>query len=161
MTDWTVVCSVLGLALGLAGVVLGACIWTRGEPAGADADDAAHDRAIDAAEHALNDRARRMSLSTDQFEAMTHCPSCGAYGPHLMREPRRVSVSDIEAWERRRREFFDRKREDVQTWTVAAWGGGSVRTITDAPTFREPRPVDETEHTTIRICECGKEWGQK
>ncbi|MBM4549354.1 hypothetical protein GS445_06570 [Rhodococcus hoagii] len=100
-------------------------------------------------------------LATDQFEAMTYCPSCGAYGPHLMREPRRVSVSDIEAWERRRREFFDRKREDVQTWTVAAWGGGSVRTITDAPTFREPRPVDETEHTTIRICECGKEWGQK
>ncbi|NKS02666.1 hypothetical protein GS528_17065 [Rhodococcus hoagii] len=71
MTDWTVVCSVLGLALGLAGVVLGACIWTRGESANIDADDAVHDRDIDAAESALSDRALRMSLATDQFEAIT------------------------------------------------------------------------------------------
>ncbi|NKV19213.1 hypothetical protein GS913_06455 [Rhodococcus hoagii] len=166
MSDWTVACSVLGLALGLAGVVLGACIWTRGEPAGVDADDAAHDRAIDAAEQALNDRARRMSLSTDQFEAMTHCPSCGAYGPHLMREPRRVSAADIEAWERRRREFFDQKRAEyggkfeVQA-VIRNFGGDAVRTITNAPTFREPKPVDESEYVTIRVCECGKEWGQK
>ncbi|NKV70848.1 hypothetical protein GS941_20905 [Rhodococcus hoagii] len=131
-----------------------------------DAADAAHDRAIDAAEQALNDRARRMSLSTDQFEAMTHCPSCGAYGPHLMREPRRVSAADIEAWERRRREFFDQKRAEyggkfeVQA-VIRNFGGDAVRTITNAPTFREPKPVDESEYVTIRVCECGKEWGQK
>ncbi|NKW62325.1 hypothetical protein GS931_21550 [Rhodococcus hoagii] len=64
MTDWTVVCSVLGLALGLAGVVLGACIWTRGESANIDADDAVHDRDIDAAESALSDRALRMGRGT-------------------------------------------------------------------------------------------------
>lgn len=100
-------------------------------------------------------------LATDQFEALTHCPGCGTYGPHLMREPRRIAAADIEAWERRRREFFDQKRDDVQTLTVSAWGGGTVRTITAAPTFREPKPIDETEYATIRICECGKEWGQK
>ncbi|MBM4603167.1 hypothetical protein GS575_09485 [Rhodococcus hoagii] len=99
-------------------------------------------------------------LATDQFEAMTYCPSCGAYGPHLMREPRRESAADIEAWERRRREFFDRKLDDIRTMTVASWGGGTVRTITDTLNFREPQPFDESEYTTIRVCECGTQWGQ-
>ncbi|NKR30670.1 hypothetical protein GS538_11875 [Rhodococcus hoagii] len=162
MTDWTVVCSVLGLALGLAGVALGACIWTRGESTDIDAADAARERAIDAAEHALNDRARRMSLSTDQFEAMTHCPSCGAYGPHLMREPRRATAADMKAWEARHAEFLDEHRDEIERVELRSWGSrGPVRVIDCGPTFREPRPIDETEFVTIRICECGKEWGQK
>ncbi|MBM4653849.1 hypothetical protein GS462_26540 [Rhodococcus hoagii] len=102
-------------------------------------------------------------LATDQFEALTHCPGCGTYGPHLMREPRCVDAADIEAWERRRREFLDQKRGriEVEAQTIGMWGGGSLRTITNLPVFKEPRPLDETEYATIRICECGKEWGQK
>lgn len=104
--------------------------------------------------------ANSCTLATEQFEALTHCPGCGTYGPHLMREPRHIEWADIEAWERRRQAFFDRKRDDIQTMTVASWGGGTVRTITNTPNFREPRPFDESEYTTIRVCECGTQWGQ-
>lgn len=102
-----------------------------------------------------------MSLSTDQFEAMTHCPACGAYGPHLMREPKRASAADVKAWEARHAEFLDEHRDEIEQVEIRSFGGGVVRTVDYGPTFREPRPVDESEYMTIRVCECGKEWGQK
>lgn len=67
---------------------------------------AAYDRAV-ANARALGERARRASLATDEFEALTHCPSCGTYGPHLMREPRRASTADVKAWEAQYGEFLD------------------------------------------------------
>ncbi|NKS02665.1 hypothetical protein GS528_17060 [Rhodococcus hoagii] len=79
-----------------------------------------------------------------------------------MREPRRIAAADIEAWERRRREFFDQKRATFTERTAfTAWGQGFAREVVHVPTFREPKPIDEAEYATIRICECGKEWGQK
>ncbi|NKT99807.1 hypothetical protein GS917_25155 [Rhodococcus hoagii] len=120
---------------------------------------AAYDRAV-ANAHPLDERARRAALATDQFEAMTHCPECGAYGPHLMREPRRASTADVKAWEARYAEFLE-CRDEVERIELRSFGGGLERTAYCGPTFRERRPIDESEYSTIRICECGKEWGQK
>jgi hypothetical protein len=114
------------------------------------------------------DQDRNRVLATDQFEARTHCPSCGAYELHAMRWPKPApSAAEVEAWEVRRREFFEDKRGEIARATeridIMSFGYiNPIRTITNAPTFREPKPdASEAEYTTIRICECGHEWGQK
>ncbi|EOM77920.1 hypothetical protein Rrhod_0729 [Rhodococcus rhodnii LMG 5362] len=101
-------------------------------------------------------------LASDRFEAWTHCPSCGAYAAHLMREPRRATAADIEAWRRRRHEFYESATgADWEQVEIRSFGGGLIRTTSGPPVFREPRPIDEGDYETIRICECGEEWGQR
>lgn len=83
---------------------------------------------------------------SQRFTAWARCPSCERIDCHQIRPPRPApSAADLAAWRRKRRVC------EVQQWGATR----PVRTIYDPP-----RPVDESPFEVIRICECGREWGQ-
>lgn len=89
----------------------------------------------------------RTLLATDRFEAWTHCPSCGEFDCHAMREPLPWDPADWRTWSRGRADWLERHQS---TTTITVWNEYPVA-----------EPVNETRFATIRICKCGKEWGQK
>ncbi|MBT9295348.1 hypothetical protein KKP62_10275 [Rhodococcus sp. GOMB7] len=97
-------------------------------------------------------------LATDQFEAWTHCPSCGEFDCHAMREPLPWIRQDWLAWNSGRTAWIER---NTWTQTITSWGGHTSKVIDSAPEYPIAEPVNETRFATIRICKCGKEWGQK
>lgn len=72
----------------------------------------------------------------ERFEAWCHCPSCGRLDCHLIREP-----SDYEP-------------QLVASFVVELWGVLEPvrRDVFDA--------VDERRFEVVRMCKCGREWGQ-
>ncbi|MCZ9631331.1 hypothetical protein [Rhodococcus sp. BH5] len=107
---------------------------------------------------ALTGRKLEPELATDQFEAWTHCPSCGEFDCHAMREPLPWIRQDWLAWNSGRTAWIER---NTWTQTITSWGGHTSRVIDSAPEYPIAEPVNETRFATIRICKCGKEWGQK
>lgn len=97
-------------------------------------------------------------LATDLFEAWTHCPSCGEFDCHAMREPLPWDPADWRAWSRGRADWLERHQS---TTTITVWNGYSSRAVDRTPEYPVTEPVNETRFATIRICKCGKEWGQK
>lgn len=99
------------------------------------------------------------ALATDQFEAWTHCPGCGQFDTHRMREPR---PEVWKKWSRGRAKWLEQQKSSRDSQTVLKnFGGGTLRVIDEAPRYPVREPVHESEYATIRICKCGKEWGQK
>ncbi len=107
---------------------------------------------------ALTGRKLEPELATDQFEAWTHCPSCGEFDCHAMREPLPWDPADWRTWSRGRADWLERHQS---TTTITAWGGHTSRWVDSTPEYPIAEPVNETRFATIRICKCGKEWGQK
>lgn len=100
----------------------------------------------------------RTLLATDRFEAWTHCPSCGEFDCHAMREPLPWNREDWLAWNSGRTAWIER---NTWTQTITSWGGHTSKVIDSAPEYPIAEPVNETQFATVRICKCGKEWGQK
>lgn len=98
------------------------------------------------------------SFATDLFEAWTHCPSCGEFDCHAMRGPLPWDPADWRTWSRGRADWLERHQS---TTTITAWGGHTFRWVDSTPEYPIAEPVNETRFATIRICKCGKEWGQK
>lgn len=99
------------------------------------------------------------SFATDLFEAWTHCPSCGEFDCHAMRE---TNPDAWKKWSAGRAKWLER-REDLprQRLELRKFGGSVVRVIDETPSYPVREPLHESEYATIRICKCGKEWGQK
>lgn len=99
------------------------------------------------------------ALATDQFEAWTHCPKCGEFDCHAMREPLPWDPADWRTWSRGRADWLERHQS---TTTITAWSAGhAYKRFDSTPEYPIAEPVNETRFATIRICKCGKEWGQK
>ncbi|WP_032376706.1 hypothetical protein [Rhodococcoides fascians] len=75
---------------------------------------------------------------SEQFEAWTSCPGCGRYECHRMREPKELTPDDVAAY----------------ALQISKWHYGV--TTTEPPDF-----LMESQFNVIRICECGREFGQK
>ncbi|MET3956845.1 hypothetical protein ABIE52_003711 [Rhodococcus sp. OAS809] len=103
-------------------------------------------------------RSKAKFLATDQFEAWTHCPSCGEFDCHAMREPLPWDPADWRTWSQGRAEYLELHQSAT---TIEAWGGHAYRWIDSTPEYPIAEPVNETRFATIRICKCGREWGQK
>ena len=94
----------------------------------------------------------RKLLASTEFEAWTHCPNCGRYAVHQWREPARTREAIMRAYD-------DFAEEQDCAGKPGRYG---------LPWQREPSrslkmsfPSAEWLFTVIRVCECGKEWGQK
>ena len=72
----------------------------------------------------------------ERFEAWCECPSCGRLDCHLIRE-----ASDYEP-------------QVVSSFEVATWGELKPRRI---DLFDR---TDERGFEVVRMCKCGREWGQ-
>lgn len=107
---------------------------------------------------ALTGRKLEPELATDQFEAWTHCPSCGEFDCHAMREPFPWDPADWRTWSQGRAEYLELHQSAT---TIEVWGRHAYRWIDSTPEYPIAEPVNETRFATIRICKCGKEWGQK
>ena len=107
---------------------------------------------------ALTGRKLEPELATDQFEAWTHCPSCGEFDCHAMREPLPWDPADWRTWSRGRADWLERHQS---TTTITVWNGYTSRVVDRTPEYPIAEPVNETRFATIRICKCGNEWGQK
>lgn len=76
----------------------------------------------------------------ERFEAWTQCPSCDRIAVHQMRTPKPAPIRGPF----RVIEHDDGSRDEIRTF------GGMTTT-----------GPDESVYDTIRICECGQEWGQR
>lgn len=76
----------------------------------------------------------------ERFEAWTQCPSCDRIAVHQMRSPKPAPIRGP----LRVIEHDDGTRSEIQTFNGMTTLG-----------------PDESAYDTIRICECGQEWGQR
>lgn len=99
------------------------------------------------------------AFATDQFSAWTYCPSCGEFGCHAMRE---TNPDVWKKWSAGRAKWLE-LQEGVprQRIELRQFGGGRLRVIDEVLSYPVREPIHESEYATIRICKCGKEWGQK
>ena len=141
----------LGLVLGVAGVALIVGWLCRTD---------IRNRIDEAAEHGIRfatfnpyaptiAEARKL-LASGEFEAWTHCPNCGRYAVHQWREPARTREAIIRAYD----EFAEERAGKPGRYGLP-WQREPGRSL------KMSFPSAEWLFTVIRICECGKEWGQR
>lgn len=76
----------------------------------------------------------------ERFEAWTQCPSCDRIAVHAMRPPKPAPIRGP----LRVIEHDDGSRSEIRTFNGMTTTG-----------------PDESVYDTIRICDCGQEWGQR
>ncbi len=107
--------------------------------------------------------------TTDDRHPELACPSCGLYATHAMREPRQIPAVDPEAWTAYT-DALQAKIDEAVAAGLMSHGEAMIRffpgekeEVTGVPV---PLPTSlvtdpsEAMFTTIRVCECGQEWGQ-
>ncbi|MBJ8342798.1 hypothetical protein JGU71_28300 [Antrihabitans sp. YC3-6] len=82
----------------------------------------------------------RAASTIERFTAWAMCPRCKSVDCHSIRPPKpALDPDDVAEWE-------------ADHVTMHGWNG-FIRHI-------PPKPLDESVFEVIRICKCGKEWGQ-
>lgn len=139
--------AIILIAMLVAWIVL--CVWDEREllhdafkaiygGSSASATDIAEE--VSQMHRRINNRSRIAFPGYERFEAWTQCPSCDRIAVHQMRTPKPAPIRGP----LRVVEHDDGSRSEIRTFNGMTTTG-----------------PDESVYETIRICECGQEWGQR